>query len=62
MGEIEQYENIKKCLVNMFIVGRMFPEKIYQGFYFESNFFLSRKKIIFDEVIEIIKNLSLIHI
>lgn len=40
----------------MFIVGRMFPEKIYQGFYFESNFFLSRKKIIFDEVIEIIKN------
>jgi len=27
MGEIEQYENIKKGLINMFIVGRMFPEK-----------------------------------
>ena len=26
MGEIEQYENVKKALVNMFIVGRMFPE------------------------------------
>jgi hypothetical protein len=28
-------------------------EKIYHGFYFESNFFLPRKKIIFDEVINI---------
>lgn len=27
MGEIEQYENVKKALVNMFIVGRMFPDK-----------------------------------
>jgi hypothetical protein len=26
MGEIEQYENVKKALVNMFIVGRMFPD------------------------------------
>lgn len=26
MGEIEQYENVKKGLVNMFIVGRMFPD------------------------------------
>jgi hypothetical protein len=26
MGEIEQYENVKKSLVNMFIVGRMFPD------------------------------------
>ena len=27
MGEIEQYDNVKKALVNMFICGRMFPEK-----------------------------------
>jgi hypothetical protein len=26
MGEIEQYDNVKKGLVNMFIVGRMFPD------------------------------------
>ena len=26
MGEIEQYENVKKALVNMFIIGRMFPD------------------------------------
>lgn len=26
MGEIEQYETVKKALVNMFIVGRIFPE------------------------------------
>ena len=31
-------------------------EKIYNGFYGESMLFLNRKKIIFDEVIEIIKN------
>jgi predicted transcriptional regulator len=26
MGEIEQYDNVKKGLVNMFIVGRMFTD------------------------------------
>jgi len=26
MGEIEQYDNVKKAMVNMFIVGRMFPD------------------------------------
>jgi hypothetical protein len=31
-------------------------EKIYEGFYSGSNLFLTRKKIIFDEVIKIIKN------
>jgi hypothetical protein len=31
-------------------------ENIYNGFYHESNFFLQRKKHIFDEVIETIKN------
>jgi hypothetical protein len=31
-------------------------EKIYNGFYNNSNLFLTRKKIIFDEVIEVIKN------
>jgi len=28
MGEIENYDEVKKALVNMFLVGRMFPEKI----------------------------------
>jgi hypothetical protein len=27
MGEIEQYDNVKKALVNMFFAGRMFPNK-----------------------------------
>lgn len=27
MGEIEQYDNVKKALVNMFFAGRMFPDK-----------------------------------
>ena len=31
-------------------------EKIYYGFYNESNLFLGRKKIIFDEVISLIKD------
>ena len=31
-------------------------EKIYEGFYSETNLFLERKKIIFDEVIKIINN------
>jgi hypothetical protein len=31
-------------------------EKIYHGFYDDSILFLNRKKIIFDEVIETIKN------
>ena len=31
-------------------------EKIYEGFYMNSNLFLTRKKIIFDEVIDEIKN------
>jgi len=31
-------------------------EKIHKGFYNDSNFYLSRKKIIFDNIIEIIKN------
>lgn len=31
-------------------------EKIYQGFYSDSNLFLKRKKIIFDEVITIIND------
>lgn len=31
-------------------------EKIYNGFYSETNLFLKRKKFIFDEVMEIIKN------
>lgn len=31
-------------------------EKIYKGFYDDSNFYLSRKKTIFDNVMEIIKN------
>ena len=31
-------------------------EKIYEGFYIDSNLFLQRKKIIFDDVVEIIKD------
>ena len=31
-------------------------EKIYEGFYSETNLFLERKKIIFDEVNKIINN------
>jgi hypothetical protein len=31
-------------------------ENIYKGFYFDSNFFLQRKRLIFDEVIETIRN------
>ena len=31
-------------------------ENIYNGFYYESNFFLLRKKIIFDEVNQLLKN------
>mgnify|MGYP003351000561 CR=1 FL=1 len=31
-------------------------EKIYHGFYDESVLFFNRKKVIFDEVIEIIKD------
>jgi len=27
MGEIEQYDNVRNALVNMFFAGRMFPEK-----------------------------------
>ena len=27
MGEIEQYDNVEKALVNMFFAGRMFPDK-----------------------------------
>lgn len=27
MGEIEQYDNVKKALVNMFICGQLFPNK-----------------------------------
>jgi hypothetical protein len=29
MGEVDKfsYENVKKALINMFIVGRMFPDK-----------------------------------
>jgi len=30
--------------------------KIYEGFYYDTNLFLTRKKIIFDEVIELINN------
>jgi len=28
MGEIENYDEVKKALINMFLVGRMFPEEI----------------------------------
>jgi len=29
MGEIEQYDNMKKAMVNMFLVGKMFPDNFY---------------------------------
>jgi len=31
-------------------------DSIYYGFYFDSNFFLQRKRLIFDKVIETIGN------